>query len=616
KTLKREVTAGPVLRAAASGGLVIGRALDRSLPALREAAAHLPAGPAAAACDVADQRPLLCVNGTGPNAMDAEAVLVVDLGGDDTYTSSAGGASSARCLDDPEDTSCNASVLVDLGGDDTYVLDGAISHDHMVGAGSALTGVGILVDAAGDDAYLARVPDRPDSLDQSYVFGSGNTGLGLLADLAGDDRYELTGASKDTFAPYTHGASLTGMGALLDMDGANTYRTVITGPQPDDPERPLIENDLIQSMGVGVFGGGALVDRTGYATFEARVDITAGQREETNSAGVAAQGVGLIGDAALFAGAGPTTYRAEARRVASAQVPGRSSEPEPDEWGEIPPTGRLPGAAAATAQGVAALGFVVMEDAGGDDTYLDHARSEHHLTAVAEDGCGCDRAIATLDVTGDYSASAGVSTQGVGSAIFAPDAGVILHDRGGDDTYSARAEMIITSRAENRLADPSAGARAEAIPYNYPGLNAFGQGLGSDFAPTVLQDDGGDDTYELITLATTDASADAGQGPATARSVGSQPNTHGQGSSYWDPAHGALIDLGGRDDYQAHAISRATTSPNPGAWDVPRTIAAQGGVGGTLVDVDEGIADTFAATPERGPGVGVRGEGPGWVDVL
>ena len=625
RALKAEVTAGAVLRASATGGLAIAAALDRSLTPLRAGAATLPRRSGTApACDMLDQRPTLCVSGTADNANDAEAVLMVDLGGDDTYTSSAGGANSARCVDDPDDTSCNASVLVDVTGKDSYLVGAATSHDHLVAGGSAMSGVGVLVDAAGADEYLATIAPRATPLDISYVFGSAGTGLGLLADLRGADRYEVT-ARPELFNPYTHGAALDGMGALIDGGGANTYRMIEEGVQvPDpDPELSIRGNRSASSMGVGIFGVGALVDRTGDATFEARIDTTAGAQPPSNYVNPIAQGVGLIGAGVLVTGTGSTTYKAIARRVASASIPGQSAEPEPDEFGEVPPTGSVPGGAAATAHSVAVLGVGILDDAGGDDTYRAFARSEHHLLVTAEDGCGCDRAIARLEVAGwdEFfggavdAASAGVSTQGVGSALFVPDAGAMLRDGGGNDVYSGRAEMEITARAENRLDDPSAGARAEVI-YSRPTVSAFGQGLGSDFAPTVLLDSGGDDTYELVADQRIDASADAGDGPATGSAMGGEVSTFGQGSSYFDPAEGILLDLGGSDSYETHAISHATTAPNPGgARNVPKLIAAQGAVGGILADLDEGIADSFTATPERGPGVGVRGEGPGWVDI-
>ncbi|MDQ3991769.1 MAG: hypothetical protein M3245_05615 [Actinomycetota bacterium] len=625
RRLKRRVTASPVLRAAAAGGLEVGAALDRSLDALRISAATLaPSDRPAAACDVVDERPLLCVGGTGPNATDAEAVLVVDLGGDDTYTSSAGGANSARCVDDPDDTSCNASVLVDLGGDDTYLLGESISHDHLVGAGSALLGVGVLVDVAGSDRYLAHVPGRDDSLDISFAFGSADLGLGLLADLAGNDRYEWTSAPRDTWNPYTHGSSLTGMGALLDLDGTNVYRTVVSGPQPPSPGTPLAANEFISSMAVGIFGGAAVVDRTGHATMDARIHATAGVQDDHNLVNPIAYGAGLVGDAAMLTGPGPTTYSAIARRVATASLAGQSSDPQPDPVnGGVPPAAILPGGAHVTAHAIGVLGTGIIDDRGGDDAYLAHARSEHRLTVTAAKGCGCDRAIATIDVSGGRetygvpfdAAAAGVSAQGIGSSLFVPDAGALLHDHGGDDAYVARAELVIAARARNLLPGGSRGARAEAVPFAVPEVSAFGQGLGSDFSPTVLQDDAGDDRYVLTALTRSDAFARAGDGPAASRSVAGTTATHGQGASYWDPAHGALLDLGGRDVYAARSLSRASTWPNAGALDSTRTIAAQGAVGGVLADLDEALTDRFSAAPELGPGVGVRGEGPGWVDV-
>lgn len=617
RALKAQVRTSGMLRAAATGGMGIGAALDRALPALRAGAATLPRRTSpAAACDVLDQRPLLCVNGTGPNAIDAEAVLLVDLGGDDTYTSSAGSASSARCVDLPDDRSCQASLLIDLDGDDTYAVGGAVRQNHLVAAGSALVGIGMLVDAAGDDSYIADVRGRNSRLDISFVFGSADTGLGLLADLTGDDSYEVLAEPGDTFNPYTHGSSLTGMGTLLDFDGTNVYRTIIAGEQ-----RPLGEGkspyDSVISMGSGVFGGAAMLDRTGYATLEARVTATAGADRMYATVNPIAHGVALIGQGALLTGAGPTTFDAIATRVATVSLPGQSEDLPKDEQGFELPAATIPGGAFVTAHAVAALGFAVLDDLGGDDAYRAIARSEHHLLVTADESCSCDRAIATLDVTGESElggsapAGGGISTQGLGSAIFAPDAGALLHDHGGDDEYTGRTQLVVTARAENRLG--AGETRAEAYPYAFPQLNAFGQGLGSDFAPSILLDDAGDDRYELSTDSSVDATAEGPEADSTA--VGGMVATHGQGASFWDPAQGALLDLGGRDTYDARAISRTTASPVPRAYDAGRTIGAQGSVGGVLADLDDALPDVFTATPEPNPGVGFRGEGPGWVDI-
>ncbi len=617
RALKAQVTTSGILRAAATGSLGIGAALDRALPALRAGAATLPSRTSpAAACDVLDQRPLLCVNGTGPNAIDAEAIMVVDLGGDDTYTSSAGSASSARCVDLPDDRSCQASLLIDVDGDDTYAVGGAVRQNHLVAAGSALVGIGMLVDASGDDSYIADVRGRDGRLGISFVFGSADTGLGLLADLTGDDRYEVLAEPGDTFNPYTHGSSLTGMGTLLDFDGANVYRAIVDGEQTPEGEGKSTHDSVI-SMGSGVFGGAAMLDRTGYATLEARITATAGAHSMHATLNPIAHGVALIGQGALLTGAGPTTFDAIATRVATVSLPGQSADPPKDEQGLELPVATISGGAYVTAHAVSAVGFAVLDDLGGDDAYRTIARSEHHLLVTADESCSCDRAIATLDVTGESelggtaAAGAGVSTQGLGSAIIAPDAGALLHDHGGQDEYTGRAQLVVTARAENHLG--AGETRAEAYPYAFPELNAFGQGLGSDFAPGILLDDGGDDRYELAADSSADAVADGPEADSTA--VGGLVSVHGQGASYWDPAQGALLDLGGRDTYEARAISRTTASPIPRAYDAGRTMGAQGSVGGVLADLDDALPDTFSANPEPGPGVGIRGEGPGWVDI-
>lgn len=604
RTLAAEVQRSPMLRAAAGGGLTIARALDRALPLLREAAAGLPASSATnvAACDTLDRRPLLCVSGTGANTNDVEALLVIDLGGDDLWTSTAGGANEARCpADVADDPSCRTSVAVDLGGNDTYTpdLDRVVAADHLVAAGSGLGGVGLLVDVAGNDTYAIDVAAREASLDLSYVFGSGNMGLGLLADLGGSDRYELTAAPADVRQPYAHGSALTGMGGLVDLDGENVYRAVIEGPQP--PPGPdlaeLAANEFLNAQAVGLFGSGLLYDRTGRAQLVTEISATAGPQELTTIVNPVAQGVAIAGGAALVTGTGPTTYRMAATRVASHTGEGVVAE-------------RLPGGAFSTGLGVGAIGTAILDDAGGDDTYRTLATSTHRLTAALDPACACAEANLIPDAESAV-AGAGVSTQGVAAGVFAPDAGTLVADHAGNDTYTARALQIFEATASAEVEDGR--AVATVYPYRWPLVNATGQALGSN-APAVVLDDAGDDAYTLEAISRSTATASAPD--ARSDAISGQTETNGQASTMFTQAEGALLDLGGTDTYAAASISRAETSPNPdGAWDGTRRITAQGGTGGVFADLDAAASDAFTMTPEPGTVAGFRGEGPGWVDV-
>lgn len=91
-------------------------------------------------------------------------LLVLDAGGDDAYVArdTVGGAAGFLSL----------QVLANLGGDDRY-------QGGDFAFGSALMGYGRLLDAAGDDAYEAN----------QASLGFAFHGIGMLQDLSGDDVY-------------------------------------------------------------------------------------------------------------------------------------------------------------------------------------------------------------------------------------------------------------------------------------------------------------------------------------------------------------------------------------------------------------------------------------------
>ena len=115
-----------------------------------------------------------------------------------------------------------------------------------------MCGVGILLDARGDDVYQA---DR-------YAQGVGQFGFGLCADLGGDDQY---------FVKFSgQGCGYFGIGLLLDSDGRDRYRLYADG----------------QGLG-GVGGVGVLADRTGDDFYEAVRDAKITGRPSYHSPGQA-----------------------------------------------------------------------------------------------------------------------------------------------------------------------------------------------------------------------------------------------------------------------------------------------------------------------------------------
>lgn len=133
----------------------------------------------------------IIIGGPGPNEYDLDQgiVLVIDVGGNDTYR----GKIAA-----PVDIEQGNRVVIDLAGNDTY-------HGSPLGLATGRLGVGLLIDREGDDHYHLS----------PGTGGAGFAGLGLLIDLSGNDDYR---GSK-----LTEGAAIGGLGLLLDRAGNDTH---------------------------------------------------------------------------------------------------------------------------------------------------------------------------------------------------------------------------------------------------------------------------------------------------------------------------------------------------------------------------------------------------------
>jgi hypothetical protein len=146
-----------------------------------------------------------------------DALLIVDLAGNDTYTGGVAASTATRLI----------GLALDLDGDDHYRSD-------QPAQGAGMCGIGILLDAAGDDRYEAR----------HYAQGAGQFGLGLCADLAGDDEYHNRFSGQ--------GCGYFGIGLLFDTAGTDAYTLHAEG----------------QGFG-GAHGVGVLADRTGNDRYTA-----------------------------------------------------------------------------------------------------------------------------------------------------------------------------------------------------------------------------------------------------------------------------------------------------------------------------------------------------------
>lgn len=212
-------------------------------------------------------------------------LLVVDIGGNDSYFNNAGGnvvdlmrgpasppalvAAPARgCQTDAElnrgSGNCfiAEAALLDQRGDDTYQrlqtpeADAVCTTDLIVRrlatGGSGVAGVGILLDQRGDDAYLGK----------TLALGMGHSGgFGLLRDREGADSYSAIRSSVGA-------GVLVGLGILEEGSGDDLYL-------PYNPAGGVIDNTGVCRAGnANLFGAGLIAasgllrERSGIDSYE------------------------------------------------------------------------------------------------------------------------------------------------------------------------------------------------------------------------------------------------------------------------------------------------------------------------------------------------------------
>ena len=271
--------------------LQIARAAESAMPALRQAV--VGAGPR----DWKTPMGVIRISGTGDDRHEGHFLLLIDLGGDDTYVNVG-----------PRLEPGNIAVTIDLKGSDRVQWDGGIGpgagtlgigawfdaegndsyRGGSNGLGTGVLGAGLFVDMAGNDSYqagslslgvaqygtgifidsLGNDSYRSDFSSQGY---GGPAGVGMLVDFQGDDRYDCGGAYEDRvqqrvkrhkdvhylsicqgygfgFRPDVSG----GIGLLMDLGGNDDYRA-----------------DLFAQGGAYWFGLGLLIDDSGDDHYEA-----------------------------------------------------------------------------------------------------------------------------------------------------------------------------------------------------------------------------------------------------------------------------------------------------------------------------------------------------------
>lgn len=218
--------------------MALAQVVEDALPALQDAAvgpAHALPGTSPDA-PLIDLAPVLVMDPLGEaNLYDKDAVLMIDLGGDDVYDANAGGSMIHRGLvGDPE--SCQQHTA-------GYSI-GCENEDAFESYTASL-----LIDVAGDDTYGVYKPPRPGSRDalcgdeeiirRVVTYGSGSGGLGMLVDLTGNDTYH----GKTLSMGHGH---LAGVGVFFDATGDDTYQAV----------RSAMGSSIIQGAGFFLDGAG------------------------------------------------------------------------------------------------------------------------------------------------------------------------------------------------------------------------------------------------------------------------------------------------------------------------------------------------------------------------
>ncbi len=358
----------------------------QELAKLRSQAIHYPEGWTA---DPQKDRTLfktpagqVVIGKEGSNTYRDDAVLILDLGGDDVYRNRAGGARPGLPF----------AIVIDLAGNDQYLSDDSFSQ------GAGFLGAGFLIDLEGDDFYQAG----------ALAQGNGIFGAGLLVDLEGRDHFRCQA--------FCQAAAGWGVGFLVDEKGYDDYST-----------------DLY-AQGFGfVKGFGALLDRSGNdhyfaggrvkdfrqpdkATQSMAQGFGLGLRPWETLAGTSG-GIGILSDTA-----GNDVYAADYFAQGSSY------------WLALgilhDATGHDQYIAGRYAQGAGVhYSLGLLTDKEGEDLYSAHF-------GVSQ-GCGHDFAAGFLmDYKGDDRYLSGVLAQGVGNANGLG----MLVDTGGRDEYFVKSE--------------------------------------------------------------------------------------------------------------------------------------------------------------------------------
>ena len=137
------------------------------------------------------------ISGFGDNKITEDVNLLIDLGGNDTYTNNAGGTKSVND---------GIAICIDHSGNDNYL---ASQKDYVQGVG--FLGIGYLIDLDGNDIYEAN----------NFCQGAAIMGVGAIWDKKGNDKYKAKA--------FCQGAAMFGLGTILEDKGSDLYDCATLG---------------------------------------------------------------------------------------------------------------------------------------------------------------------------------------------------------------------------------------------------------------------------------------------------------------------------------------------------------------------------------------------------
>jgi hypothetical protein len=198
----------------------------------------------------------IALGGKGNDRYEGDFILIVDIGGNDTY--------KLKELTKDEAFYQPARLIVDLSGNDVY-------NGGNYTLGGAVFGVNILIDRFGDDMYRGK----------EVSLGAALYGIGILHDMDGNDKYMAD--------RFSCGAATFGIGALIDNQGNDEYFNV----------------SMSQGF-AGPAGFGALLDNAGDDKYYANPKTVAVKFEDIKGSynqgasrgfnGLSYGGIGMLAD--------------------------------------------------------------------------------------------------------------------------------------------------------------------------------------------------------------------------------------------------------------------------------------------------------------------------------